>query len=400
MKRLLLGISLLLFVAVVYAQGYDASAVRLSKEEMELYELVMAYRAEKGLPRIAISPALTYVAQVHAKDVYEHFDEIPSGCNPHSWSNHGTWSRCDYYPDHRNASRMWSKPRELTDYQGNGYEIANYYNPPTSGTCTPIEALRGWQNSPGHNAVMINLSPWDSHPWGAIGIGMYKGVATIWFGEETDIHSMAKVTPTKAEVKTNEPAETVVTIVKKEEEPKETKVISKTSKERPSGGLISRYYGHSGKISVSWIGAGYTYSCKSREHLLSAELLNLRTGLFGLSLLDFEMGVAPNISPWFAYRPSAKFYIPTCKWLSVCLYGGAETDITYLGQYFLPDYTWNKEDNYFLNAFGGLGLHLTGLRWMPIDLNVEYRHPIINTIQPQGVYLSAKLYLATTWKRS
>lgn len=460
MKRLLLGFGILLCVAEVYAQGYNASAVRLSEEEMELYELVMAYRAEKGLPRIAISPALTYVAQVHARDVYDYYGEIPAGCNSHSWSSHGPWTRCDYYPDHRNASGMWNKPRELTDYHGNGYEIAHYYTPPSSGTCTPEGSLRGWQNSPGHNAVMVNLNNWSSITWRAIGLGMYKGVAVIWFGEGNDPHTMSvlpivktpeekeaekraqearrmeeerknsptyvqkkpvsteekeaeeraqearrieeerKNSPTyvqKPPISTEEKPESVVVVVKQSEP---STPVRKTAKRTTEHALLSRYYGHSGKVSVGWIGAGYTYSCRSREHLVSAELLNLRAGLFGLSLLDFEMGVAPNISPWFAYRPSAKFYIPTCKWLSVCLYGGAETDITYLGQYFLPDYTWNKEDNYFLNAFGGLGLHLTGLRWMPIDLNVEYRHPIINTIQPQGVYLSAKLYLATTWKRS
>lgn len=157
-----------------------------SQAEIELYELVMAYRAEHGLPVIPYSVALTTVAQTHAKDVYYHYNEIPSGCNPHSWSGHGSWTKCDYYPDHRNAKGMWSKPKELTTYPGNGYEIIHYYIPPTSGDCTPEGALNSWKHSPGHNACILNLDIWASKPWKAIGIGMYKGVACIWFGHESD----------------------------------------------------------------------------------------------------------------------------------------------------------------------------------------------------------------------
>lgn len=175
------GLFLLLFPVVSHAQ-----TASLTEDEQALYELVMAYRAEYGLPRIPVSPSLTYVAHVHAQDVYYHYSEFPAGCNNHSWSSHGTWTRCDYYGDHRNAEGMWSKPRELTSYPGNGYEIIHYFCPPTSGICTPEGALKSWQSSPGHNAVVINQSIWEKHPWAAIGIGMYKGVACIWFGEQTD----------------------------------------------------------------------------------------------------------------------------------------------------------------------------------------------------------------------
>lgn len=159
---------------------------QLSQREIELYQLIMEYRAENSLPEIPLSVSLTEVAQIHAKDVYEHYDEIPQGCNTHSWSRHGTWTQCDYYPDHRNAKGMWSKPEELTEYEGNGYEIVHYYDPPTSGIVSPKGALNGWKSSPGHNAVIINLGKWADTEWGAIGVRMYKGVACVWFGEYTD----------------------------------------------------------------------------------------------------------------------------------------------------------------------------------------------------------------------
>lgn len=173
------------FISIVLLVALPMMA-QLSQKEIELYQLIMEYRAEKGLPEIPLSVSLTEVAQIHAKDVYEHFDEIPKGCNAHSWSKHGNWTKCDYYPDHRNAACVWSKPNELTEYDGNGYEIIHFYDPPTSGIVSPKNALNGWKSSPGHNAMMINLGQWESVEWGAIGVGMYKGVACAWFGEYTD----------------------------------------------------------------------------------------------------------------------------------------------------------------------------------------------------------------------
>lgn len=163
-----------------------AADVQPTQDELELYELIMQYRAEKGLPRIPLSASLTYVAQTHAKDMYTYFDEIPEGCNPHSWSGHGPWTKCDYYPDHRNAACMWSKPRELTPYQGNGFEISTYYTPPTSGIMSSKDALNSWKGSSAHNAVIVNQGIWYDNNWQAIGVGMYKGYACVWFGMEKD----------------------------------------------------------------------------------------------------------------------------------------------------------------------------------------------------------------------
>lgn len=171
-------------VALLFA--FKSLVAQPTYDEIRLYQIIMEYRSEHGLPEIPFSVSLTKVAQIHAKDVYDYYHEIPNGCNPHSWSAHGTWTKCDYYGDHRNAEGMWNKPRELTSYKGNGYEIAHYYSPPQSGNCTPEGSLKGWQGSPGHNAVILNQGIWKSHGWNAMGVGMYKGVACVWFGEEHD----------------------------------------------------------------------------------------------------------------------------------------------------------------------------------------------------------------------
>ena len=156
---------------------------KLTSAEIELYRILMEYRKEKGLPSIPISKSLTYVAQVHAKDLQENFVR-GTECNMHSWSDKGNWTPCCYTSDHAQARCMWEKPRELTSYKGYGYEIAHG----GGGTylATPESALNGWKNSSGHNAVIINQGIWADRAWNAIGLGIYKGYALVWFGHEID----------------------------------------------------------------------------------------------------------------------------------------------------------------------------------------------------------------------
>ncbi len=188
-----LFIAILLFITAIFqinAQNKtqnNSQIVCLSSDENKLYELIMEYRASKGLAKIPLSPSLTFVAQTHCKDMTANPPVAP--CNMHSWSNKGTWEACCYTPDHKQAAGMWSKPQELTSYQGNGYEISHGawgYSP------TPRSALEGWKNSSGHNAVMINSGIWKD-PWNAIGIGMVGGYAVVWFGHEKDEADEIKV---------------------------------------------------------------------------------------------------------------------------------------------------------------------------------------------------------------
>ncbi|HCT29451.1 MAG TPA: CAP domain-containing protein [Bacteroidales bacterium] len=157
----------------------------LSKKEEKLYKLLMKYRKQNNLPAIPISKSLTIIAQTHVKDLVENKPYI-EGCNAHSWSSKGNWTACCYTPDHKNAACMWSKPRELTSYAGNGYEIACGSNLYCSEFIMTAEyAIQSWKKSPGHNAVIINQGGW-ADPWNAIGIGVYKGFAVVWFGRESE----------------------------------------------------------------------------------------------------------------------------------------------------------------------------------------------------------------------
>jgi hypothetical protein len=157
--------------------------VCLSSEEQKLYDVIMEYRKEKKLKSIPYSAKLTQVAQAHVHDLVDNYDFGQRDlCNPHSWSDTGDWSSCCYSNDHKEASCMWDKPREIAGYEGDGYEIAYYF----SAGATADTALAGWQKSKGHNPLLVNLGMWHEITWEAIGIGIYKEYAVVWFGRVED----------------------------------------------------------------------------------------------------------------------------------------------------------------------------------------------------------------------
>lgn len=160
-----------------------AAEICLSTEEKKLYDIIMAYRKAQKLDAIPLSAKLTLVAQTHAKDLAENYKfDINNKCNPHSWSKKGKWSSCCYTNDHKQAQCMWDKPREIAGYSGNGYEIAYY----SSGGANAEEGLKGWKVSPAHNPLLINSGIWSKVQWKALGIGIYKEYAVVWFGEVAD----------------------------------------------------------------------------------------------------------------------------------------------------------------------------------------------------------------------
>jgi uncharacterized protein YkwD len=143
-------------------------------------DLLNVYRSQNGKSTIPCSPSLKKVADTHVHDLNDNKPHEQAQCNLHSWSNKGSWSACCYTSDHAQAQCMWDKPRQLTVYTGNGYENA------ASGVSSPSHAIEVWKSSPGHNEVMLSNGTWASHPWKAVGAGLYNGYSALWFGEVTD----------------------------------------------------------------------------------------------------------------------------------------------------------------------------------------------------------------------
>jgi len=176
----------LLWVILFFSITTTLWSQTLTIEEQKLYDLIMQYRKELGLPMIPLSPALTIVAQTHAKDLAINRPD-KGNCNAHSWSNKGNWLPMCYTSNHAQAKLMYSKPSELTNYKGKGYEIVTMiYGTRPDLVMTATTALKSWKGSASHNAVIINSGMWKKSDWKAIGIGMYNGYACVWFGEEPD----------------------------------------------------------------------------------------------------------------------------------------------------------------------------------------------------------------------
>ena len=164
--------------AALRAQG-------LTEKEAKLYYDINAYRESLGLQKLSFSKSLTTVARTHVADAnaYNPKDQVDARGvqgNLHSWSSHGNWTPVVYTDDHMYASAMWSKPRELTSYQGNGYENSAW----SSGLLTPEKALNLWQHSAGHNAVMTTQGAWSDLK--TMGVGIDGNYAFVWFGEDAD----------------------------------------------------------------------------------------------------------------------------------------------------------------------------------------------------------------------
>jgi copper amine oxidase domain protein len=160
-------------------------AMGVSEKEAKLYYIINAYRESKGLQKLSFSKSLTIVARTHVSDSNTYMPENQRDSrgmqgNLHSWSNHGSWTPVVYTSDHEYAANMWSKPRELTSYTGNGYEISSWY----SGNITPEDALDLWKNSSGHNAVMTTQGNWSDLK--TMGVAIDGKYAHVWFGSAAD----------------------------------------------------------------------------------------------------------------------------------------------------------------------------------------------------------------------
>jgi hypothetical protein len=167
-----------LSITVMTAQTKSISFIEPSLEELNLIKLINQYRATKKLPPIKISKSLSHVAQLHAKDMAQY--PAKGKCIAHSWSPNGNWKPCCYTIDHRQAQCMWEKPREITNFKGNGYENA------AMGVNTAFEALQLWKSDAPHNDVIVNQSIWKRYKWKSLGVCLYQGQACMWLSDEDD----------------------------------------------------------------------------------------------------------------------------------------------------------------------------------------------------------------------
>ncbi|MCE9598984.1 MAG: CAP domain-containing protein [Spirochaetia bacterium] len=158
-----------------------------SMQGKSLPEIINDFRAARGLRRIPISRALTQVGQIHVRDMQINATKRAKNCNLHSWSVGGNWTPCCYTDDQKESKCMWNKPRELSTYKGNGYEIAAAaFDSEKKQAMTPWLAVDRWARSSGHRAVMLNEGPWAGIEWHVIGGTLSDNYASAWFGSDPE----------------------------------------------------------------------------------------------------------------------------------------------------------------------------------------------------------------------
>ena len=181
----------------------------------------------------------------------------------------------------------------------------------------------------------------------------------------------------------------------KDKEKKGKEKAEKTIKE-PSA-YLTNFYDYSGKHAINVFSVGYTYSCIDNSHLINASLLDFRTTLFGASLLNTELSVSP-FNKRFSYKPQVRVYVPIVKCLSVVPYGGAEIDASYLGKYLDKNYSYDPKNDFYVNVIGGVALNLSAAKHVPMEIKVEYRHPVVSStsVAPNsgGFYVGAQIYFS------
>ncbi len=164
----------------------------LNAYEMDLYLMINEYRQTYNLAPIPLSKSLSYIATLHAKDLYfNHPDQ--GSCNFHSWSGKGKWAPFCYPRDENKKNSVWDKARELTKYPSKAYEIVYWENNPL----VKDTIIMVWKVEEYFSNFLLNSGKWSGKTWNAIGIAVYENYACAWFGEVSDPEGEAYICGSK-----------------------------------------------------------------------------------------------------------------------------------------------------------------------------------------------------------
>jgi len=154
----------------------------LTGDEYRLYELINAHRMINGLKEIPLSASLSFVARTHVIDLYTNHPDT-SICTLNSWSDKGEWTPCCHNKYIPQEECIRNKPKELTKYTGEGYELtyAEIFN------TNADTVFRFWKKIDVANEFLLNEGPWEKKSWKAMGVGIYKSYAVVWMGQRTDV---------------------------------------------------------------------------------------------------------------------------------------------------------------------------------------------------------------------
>ncbi|MDO9254430.1 MAG: SPOR domain-containing protein [Bacteroidales bacterium] len=161
--------------------GNDTVIVGISQDETILFNMINDMRRQNKLASIPLSHDLCKVAQIHIADLIK-WKPQEKGCSLHSWSGSGKWTSCCNTKEVFGIQCMKSKPREITGYQGDGYELI-YWG---EDNATPAEAAALWKEVGASSDMILSKGKWSAYQWKAIGVGIESGYAVLWLGDAKD----------------------------------------------------------------------------------------------------------------------------------------------------------------------------------------------------------------------
>jgi hypothetical protein len=179
MKKLLL----ILFIcpSLLFAQKGVPDEFCLTADEYRLYELINAHRLINGMKEIPLSASLSFVARTHVIDLFTNHPDT-GVCNLNSWSDKGEWTACCHNKYVPKEACIRDKPKELTKYTGEGYELT-YAEVLNTNADT---VFHFWNKIDEANEFLLNEGKWEEKTWRAMGVGIYKSYAVLWMGQRTD----------------------------------------------------------------------------------------------------------------------------------------------------------------------------------------------------------------------
>jgi len=184
-KELLLFFLLIVLAFPAFARdnsditkGNDTIINGITQDETILFNMINDMRRQNNLSSIPLSTDLCKVAQTHIADLIKTRPQ-DKGCSLHSWSGSGKWTSCCNTKEVFGIQCMKSKPREITGYLGDGYELI-YYG---EDKATPAEAFELWKQVDASSDMILSRSKWKDYHWKFLGVGIQDGYAILWLGD-------------------------------------------------------------------------------------------------------------------------------------------------------------------------------------------------------------------------
>ena len=213
-------------------EGKDTVSTKATQDEIILFNMINDMRRQNKLQPIPLSNDLCIVAHTHIDDLIK-WKPQDNGCSLHSWSSSGHWTACCNSKDPAGIQCMKSKPKEITGYSGNGFELIFW----GEDNATPADAADLWRQVDASADMILSRGKWKGYQWKALGVGLKEGYAVLWLGDKPDAksqaipesnHTIVSLEPSAKEINTSKPPVKEISSVNKVPEVKQKEPLPNT----------------------------------------------------------------------------------------------------------------------------------------------------------------------------